>query len=118
MDITKPNGHVIQIGDNDSGRFLKLQPIFNQLTVDEAKARSVNLEGCNELPENGIYWDENHLDHRHLVAAINGLFQRDDFARFTGEGWFETDIIRYLAKGFAFLRINNKRNRLEPSDFP
>ena len=101
MDITKPNGHVIQIGDNDSGRFLKLQPMFHQLRVDEAKARSVNLEGYHELLENGIFWDEDYLDHRHIVAAINGLFQRDDFTRFTGGGVLETHIIGYLAKGLC-----------------
>jgi hypothetical protein len=101
MHITKPNGHVIQIGDNDSGRFLKLQPIFRQLTVAEAKAHYANSDCFIDSPENAIYWDEDYLDHRHLVAAINGLFQRDDFARFTGEGWLETEIIRQLAKGIC-----------------
>jgi hypothetical protein len=97
MHITKPNGHIPQIGDNDSGRFLKLQPIYHQMTVAEAKARYANLEGYTDLPDDAIYWDEDSLDHRHLVAAINGLFRREDFAAFTGEGWLETDLIRCLA---------------------
>ncbi len=99
MHITKPNGHIPQIGDNDNGRFLKLQPIYHQMTVAEAKARYANLEGYTDLPDDAIYWDEDSLDHRHLVAAINGLFRRDDFAAFTGEGWLETDLIRCLAGG-------------------
>jgi len=78
MHITKPNGEIIQIGDNDSGRFLKLQPI-----------RESNCH-CSSL-------DENYLDHRHLVAAINGLFDREDFTAFMGQGWFETDVVRSLA---------------------
>jgi hypothetical protein len=97
MDITKPNGHVIQIGDNDSGRFLKLQPIFHQLTVGEAKARAINVEGYSDSSENGTYWDEEYLDQRHLVAAINGLMDREDFTAFTGQGWLETEIVRSLA---------------------
>ena len=99
--ITKPNGRVIQIGDNDSGRFLKLHPVFHRLTVTEAKAYRGNKHGYADLPNNATCWDENHLDHRHLVAAINGLFQRDDFTRFTGEGWVETHIIHSLAKGIC-----------------
>jgi hypothetical protein len=77
MDITKPNGRVIQIGDNDSGRFLKLQPVFQSKGDDSGT-------------------DEKCLDHRHLVAAMNGLFDREDFSAFTGQGWFETEIVRSL----------------------
>lgn len=99
MHITKPNNHVPQIGDNDSGRFLKLQPLYHQMSVAEAKARYANLDDYTDLRDDAIYWDEDLLDHRHLVAAINGLFGRDDFAEFTGEGWLETDLIGHLATG-------------------
>jgi hypothetical protein len=78
IHITKPNGKVIQIGDNDSGRFLKLQLVF------ESKA------DCSSL-------DENYLDHRHLVAAMNGFFDREDFTAFTGQGWLEIEVVRSLA---------------------
>ena len=101
MHITKPNGKIIQIGDNDSGRFLKLQPMFRRLTVAEAKTHYAHSDYSTDLPKNAIYWDEDDLDHRHLMAAINGLYQRGDFARFTGEGWLETDIIRHLARGIC-----------------
>jgi hypothetical protein len=42
-DITKPDGQIMQIGDNDSGRFIKFFP------------------------------DSHLLDHRHLVASIRNL---------------------------------------------
>lgn len=42
-DITKPDGTIVQFGDNDSGRFLKILP------------------------------DQNELDHRYLIRAIRGL---------------------------------------------
>ncbi len=49
-DITKPNGQIIQIGDTDNGRFLKLNPAY--LAHSE---------------------DEDHLNHSHLLAAIGGV---------------------------------------------
>jgi hypothetical protein len=84
MDITKPNGHAPQIGDNDNGRFLKLIPSYTGMTVREAREYFLNLAGYNDLPEDDIYWVEDVLDHRHLVAAINGLFARVDFDAFVG----------------------------------
>ena len=50
LDCTRPDGQVIQIGDNDNGRFLKL---------------------VQTVPED-------FLDHRHLVAALNGILCRSD----------------------------------------
>lgn len=97
MQITKPNNHIPQIGDNDSGRFLKLQPVFNKMTVSQAKKRYLNLESYADIKDNAIYWDEDFLDHRHLVAAINGLFGREDFAAFAGSGKLETDMVMKLA---------------------
>lgn len=47
---TGPKGRTAQIGDNDNGRFLKLQPAW------------------------GVEWAEDQLDHRHLVASVAGLF--------------------------------------------
>lgn len=84
MDITKHDGSVMQIGDNDNGRFLKLQPVFGP------KA------DCSSL-------DENDLDHRHLVAAMNGLFDREDFTAFTGQGCLETEVVRRLAGNIYLL---------------
>jgi hypothetical protein len=75
VDLTKPTGAVVQIGDNDSGRFLKLLPAI----VDE-----------RPLPA------EDHLDHRHLVAAINGLLDRPDLAHFSGPWAAESEIVRAL----------------------
>lgn len=100
MHITKQDGHIPQIGDNDSGRFLKLQPLFHPMKAAEAKVRYGNL--CTDTALRDPDWNEDHLDHRHLVAAINGLFERKDFAEFTGSGWVETGLIRHLAKDIGF----------------
>ena len=99
MHITKPNGHIPQIGDNDSGRFLKLQPVYHLMTVGEAKARYLNLTGYEDLPEDSIYPAEDHLDHRHLVGAVNAFFDRQDFAAFTGISRWGTDLLRQVSGG-------------------
>ena len=74
--ITRPDGTIPQIGDNDSGRFLKLQPAVS----------------CNAAGE----WTENSTDCRHLVAAISGLFDDEEYRTFAGEDWFEYALIRRL----------------------
>jgi hypothetical protein len=97
LHITKPSGEVPQIGDNDSGRFLKLIPALRPMTVPEACARYANLDGYEAPAGMTTYWDEQVLDHRHLVAASNGLLDRADFAEFASTP--ETAIVRGLAGG-------------------
>lgn len=48
--VTKPNGLVAQIGDNDNGRFLRLLPTLRPGTDEEE-----------------------HLDQAHLLSALSGL---------------------------------------------
>ncbi len=73
LHITKPNGRVAQIGDNDNGRLFKL----------------------SAAAESGV-----SLDHRSLVGAINGLFERDDLATFSADGGrIEAALVNGLAGG-------------------
>lgn len=67
--VTKPNGHVAQIGDNDSGRFFKLHPILSSAP----------------LPE------EDMLDHRPLIAALDVLTGRQ------AADWLDAAIVKELA---------------------
>ncbi len=86
MNITRPDGRVTQIGDNDSGRLFKLHPSYTKMTVAEAKQKYIQLADYDALPDDAIYWDENVLDHLHIVAAIDGLFKREnDCLLFTGK---------------------------------
>lgn len=74
QSVTKPNGCVIQIGDVDNGRFFKICPV-----------------------------DTNNLDHRGLVAAVNGLVATEDFTAFAGPSFaFETEMIAALSGSPAF----------------
>ena len=79
VHVTKPNGRVAQIGDNDSGRFFKICPPFDKV---------------------GGILVEQHLDHRSTVAAINGLFDREDFEEFSGPDFaLETTVVSVFAGG-------------------
>jgi uncharacterized heparinase superfamily protein len=73
--IIRPDGSVAQIGDNDSGRFVKLLPAYDRLTVKDAKVRFPNLSGYDALPDDASYWLERPLDHRHLIDAVDDLWQ-------------------------------------------
>lgn len=48
--LTKPDGHVPQVGDNDSGRFLRLDASYEQMTSAQARTRYDNLADYDGLP--------------------------------------------------------------------
>ena len=109
MHITKPDHHIPQIGDNDSGRFLKLFPIYTSMTVAEAGSRYLNLTKYAELPHADVYWMEDFLDHRCLVAAFNGLFARADFSAFAGQtAEKETMLIGMLSRGRQLASLHSE----------
>ncbi len=98
LHVSKPGGTVHQVGDNDSGRFLKLAPAFQRVTVEEARARFANLAGWEPGQSADPVWQEQPLDHRHLLAALAGLLPRADFAA-AGGAALETEAVRALCGG-------------------
>lgn len=113
INITKPNGLVPQIGDNDSGRLLKITPLYNNLTVREAKSKLANLKNYFGLQDEVTYLDEEFLNHSHLVASINGLIRRKDFQDFTGVDYLDYYLVKGLAKNRYFYS-NYTDSRVEP----
>jgi len=97
LRLTDEAGLVPQVGDNDSGRFLRLCPGHRRTSPSAARARYANLETWSGLPDGAEYWDEEPCDHRHLPAATAGLIERPDFAG-AEEGHPETAIVRALAR--------------------
>jgi hypothetical protein len=76
FDTTKPSGDIIQIGDGDSGRFLKLSP---------------GLERTTSIPT------ERHLDVSGLIGAADGMFATG--LPVAAIGAVETEIVAALAGG-------------------
>jgi hypothetical protein len=97
-DLTKPNGLITQIGDNDSGRFFKLHPVYEKTTAREARARYANLGKWRGLPDDAVYWDENALDGRATIAAAAALLDRSDLKSWAGENWIDSLVISALGK--------------------
>lgn len=73
--VMKQNDEVVQIGDNDSGRLIKLTPSGNG---DK----------------------DNVINHSGLLSAMGGLFQEDVFDRYTERFPLEASLIHALASGF------------------
>jgi hypothetical protein len=76
--LTRPDGTIAQIGDNDSGRFLKLSPTFQIANDANFPLREIGR------------------DHRHLAAAANGFWNRDEFGEIAADNAIETTLIRDL----------------------
>ena len=76
--VSWDGSHVVLLGDNDSGRFVKPAPALHALPVREVVASYRNLEGYAALPPDETYWWEDQTDHRHLISAVDGLFGHAD----------------------------------------
>jgi hypothetical protein len=95
--LTKPNGTMPQLGDNDSGRFLKLQARFDMDEVAAARECFDHLDGYRERPDGALHPNEVGLDHRHLLGALGAFFAADAF-RAMGSGYqIEAAILAAIA---------------------
>lgn len=98
LHITKPDGKAPQIGDNDSGCFLKFAPPLHRLAVLDARLHYANLANYHGLADDAPYLLEDHLDHRQLVGAINALYNRSDFSVFSGESFAAKFVLNLAGK--------------------
>ncbi|NQY66960.1 MAG: alginate lyase family protein [Flavobacteriales bacterium] len=73
--LTKTNGEIAQVGDNDSGRFFNLSPVGSLMSFADAKRKYQNINGPDELYSK-LHFDQNALDHRPFVSAGSGLFEQ------------------------------------------
>lgn len=71
-DLLHEDGTIPQVGDNDSGRFLKLNPVYDVVSEQEAVTKYINLKYF-PVGENSLYYDENVLNHEHLNEAYHVL---------------------------------------------
>jgi len=99
LDITKPNDCVPLIGDNDSGRFVRLTPWYEAMTWGEARLRFSNLSGLQESPGATLYLVERQRDHRHVVAAVGALLDDPRFLELASMFDADACVVRALSRG-------------------
>jgi len=76
-DITKPDGNFPQVGDNDSGRFFKLNPLYEVISLSEAKNMYSNLSNYPELRDEENYHLEKVLNSGHIQDVSNAIFVKN-----------------------------------------
>jgi len=104
-DITKQNGHICQIGDNDSGRFFKFSTNGEFLKHKDVIKKYMNLKEYKSTQDR--YFDENILNHDTFISAANGFFE-DEKISSRDKFNLEKSIIKSLCR--------DKKLKAEPFD--
>ncbi|MFG0334136.1 MAG: heparinase II/III family protein [Maioricimonas sp. JB049] len=99
---TRPDGRLHQIGDNDSGRFLKFDVAMTPMTVAEVRARFENLQDFRDLSDDETYWWDDPLASGPLLKAGRALLQPEWPG--ANDSW-----------GAEFVRTLLQRNKANPS---
>ena len=100
MHLTGPGGRIVQIGDHDSGRLFKLQPL-PRLDRDFGKRSPPNTPIQDPLPA----LDE-HLSVGNAVAGINGLLRRADLSAWCAGRWLDEELVAGLASETSWRSLN------------
>ena len=109
-NILKNNKEVPQFGDNDSGRFFKINPIYEEMTVEAAVEKYENLNHYKNKNLK-IYYDENILNHAHLSDIYDVIFFNNKLVK---EKNFETELVkRLLGNKVLDLSDNDKEANLK-----
>lgn len=100
VDITKENGEICQVGDNDNGRFFKLSPCGNLLKKEQAIEKYINLSKYKTSKQ--WYWDENILNCETMISSYAGLFNRIEFEDAKRKFPIEYNIVKMLSKNTKY----------------
>jgi hypothetical protein len=68
-DVTKSNGNIYQLGDNDSGHFFRFIHVGNILSNKDYIEKYENIKSCNF----NAVWDENELSSKELLSLIEAI---------------------------------------------
>lgn len=117
MDMTGPGHRSVQIGDNDNGRFFKLQPVLETVNRQTGNKQFFNLPNGGKVYNDGNYLFESALDHRHLISAANGLLANRELRKSAGVNYYEECIVSGIAKkknnAAQMDKVKNKPNRID-----
>lgn len=104
-----------QVGDNDSGRFVKLWPVWRRIDSSQGRVRYHNL-AHHPMPPNASpdIWLERQNRTGHLLASIDALLARPDALDWTVEQHAEASLIRSMAN----ITPAHQRPPIPPIDNP
>ncbi|NNE69520.1 MAG: hypothetical protein HKN29_04060 [Rhodothermales bacterium] len=71
--MVRPDGQLLQIGDNDSGRFLKLDVLAGCTQLATIRRRFLNLRELAQ--DQQPYWNERYLDYSPTLALLSVVGQ-------------------------------------------
>lgn len=95
--IKKQNERVVQIGDNDSGRFLKFTIQGELISSKEAEKKYLNLKGYTNQFGDEEYFDEDFLNHDTFISCVAGLIDSPEFTEEKNKYPLEFSVIKSIA---------------------
>lgn len=110
--VMKPDFRMPQVGDNDSGRFFKVDPALRRLSENDAQRQYGHLRGGGITGRNGTYWDEDILDHRHLIGAVLGIVRRSDLRGYVDRVYFDEILTRAISRGKTLQSVTRPEAQL------
>ncbi len=75
--IIKPDGHIPQIGDNDSGRFFAFDVPYMAEPIASAREKYLNLSKFNELSDEKMHYEQDFLNHKELLVIGSTILNKD-----------------------------------------
>lgn len=104
--ITKPDGNTILIGDNDSGRFVRLEPVIENMKWTDALRKFGNLSNMKQPACADAFPIEKQLDYSHLISALSGIVRKRDTIDKSIEQSLDYLIVTALSGGL-YAELNN-----------
>jgi hypothetical protein len=104
----RTDGSLVQIGDNDSGRFIRIGGWQDAGTVAECRSRFANLSNFSALPDDHRYPMQSQSAHLQFLAWTSVLF--DEKAASSAE---RASTAPVLSVAHAFVAADAKRPALE-----
>jgi hypothetical protein len=108
--IKKRSNKIVQIGDNDSGRFLKFTVQGEFISSEEAVKKYLNLNSYLRQNYEATYFDEDFLNHDTFIASVAGLINSPEFSNEKNKYPLEFSIIKSIANSYP---ISDKTSTYE-----
>lgn len=117
IDDLSFKSETVQIGDNDSGRIVKLTPLGKLINKKEAITKYINLEKNSSKQEHTIYFDEDMLNYEPTISMISGLIENEKSGLHSTSYSFEHDLIKAISgkKMNALVRKRKQKHKNKKS---